>query len=168
MELSRKRKRELKKLRNQAEDLLEHQREVLGHAGLVLGEAGRQARKLGDEHVVPRVESAVEHARPVVERNIASARNVADKVRVATAPVVAAALASTVRSLERLEQTDASRQLRQFGEQRGLIEPTKKKKKFGGFFAVAAGIAAAGAVGYALWQAFREDDEDMWISTDDI
>lgn len=167
MELSRKRKRELKKLRHQAEELLEHQRDVLSHAGTVLGEAGRQARHLGDEHLRPRVEYAVDQARPVIERNLNMVRNVADKVRVATTPVVAAALASTVRSLERLEQNDASRQLRQFGETRGLIKPEKKRGGFGRFLAIAAGVAAAGAVGYALWQAFREDDDDMWVSSDD-
>lgn len=168
MQLSRKRRRELKKLRNQAEVLLDHQREVLGHAGHVLGEASRQAKELGNEHVMPRVESAVDQARPVVERNIEAARRAADRVRVAAAPAVAAALAGTVRSLERLEQRDASHQLRGFGEKHGLIEPVKKKKRVGGFFAIAIGVAAAGAVGYALWQAFRDDDDDMWVSSDEI
>lgn len=166
MQLSRKRRRELKKLRNQAEVLLDHQREVLGHAGHVLGEASRQAKELGNEHVMPRVESAVDQARPFVQKNVACARRAADRVRIAAAPVVAAALAGTVRSLERMEQTEASRQLRDFGEQRGLIEPVKKKRK-GGLIALGVGIAAASAVGYALWQAFREDD-DMWVSADDF
>lgn len=166
MQLSRKRKRELKKLRKQAEVLLDHQRDVLGHAGHVLGEARRQAKELGNEHVVPRVENAMDQARPVVDRNVAAARRAADRVRVVAAPAVAAAVAGTVRSLERMEQREASRQLRQFGEEHGLI-PATKKKRAGGFFAIVLGVAAAGAVGYALWQAFREDDEDMWVSSDD-
>lgn len=167
MQLSRKRRRELKKLRTQAEVLLDHQREVLGHAGQVFGEAGRQAKELGNEHLMPRVELAVDQARPFVQRNVACARRAADRVRIAAAPVVAAALAGTVRSLERMERSEASRQLRDFGEQRGLIEPVKKKKKRGGLIAVGIGVAAATAVGYALWQAFREDD-DMWVSSDDF
>lgn len=168
MQLSRKRRRELKKLRKQAEVLLDHQREVLGHAGSVLGEANRQAKQLGSEHLLPRIESAVDQARPIVDRNIAAARRASDRVRVMTAPAVAAAIAGTVRSLERMEQRDASRQLRDFGEQHGLIAPAQKKKRAGGFFAIVLGVAAAGAVGYALWQAFRDDDDDMWVSSDEI
>lgn len=166
MKLSRKRRRELKKLRKQAEVLLDHQREVLGNAGHILGEAGYQAKQLSDEHLMPRLESAVDQARPVIDRNLAAARRTADRVRVATAPVVAAALAGTVRSLERLEQNQASQQVRGFGEQHGYLKPAKKKRA-GGLIALGLGIAAASAVGYALWQAFREDDDDMWVSADD-
>lgn len=167
MNLSRKRKRELKRLRNQTQDLLDHQREVLGHAGVVLGEAGHQAKLLGNEHLVPRVEHTVNQVRPVVQKNLDSARRVADRVKIAATPVLAAALASTVKSLDRIEQREASAKLRDFGSQVGLLEKPKKKK-FGRFVAISAGIAAAGAVGYALWQALREDDDDMWVSSDDF
>lgn len=161
--ISRKRQRELHRLRAQAEELLEHQRDVLGHAGLVAQEAGRQVKHLNAELVMPRVNEVIETTRPTVDRGVAAARRTADRVRVATAPLVATALLGTVRSLERLENQDAAKQLRHFGEERGLIAPAKKKGGFGRFVAIALGAAAAIGVGYALWQAFRDDD-DLWVA----
>lgn len=162
MALSRKRRRELRHLRSKAQELLDQQRVVLAHAGTVLHEAGRQARHLGDEVVAPRVGDAVDTVRPAVDRGVEAARTAADRVRRVTAPFVATALASTVRTLEQLENRDAARQLRSFGEHRGLIEPAKKKRA-GGFIALGLGVVAAAGVGYALWQAFRSDDE-LWVS----
>lgn len=164
LSLSRKRQRQLKRLRNQAEELLEHQREVLGHAGEVVQEAGRQAKHLNSEIVMPRLEDAIDSARPMVNRRLQQAQRAADRARLVTAPFLAAALAGTVRSLERIESGEAARQVRSFGEQRGLLAPAKKKR--GGAVALGLGIAAAGVVGYALWQAFRSDDE-LWVAPGD-
>lgn len=154
MGLSRKRRRELRRLRGDAQDLLGEQRIVLGHAGDVLQQAGRQAKQLNTEHLAPRVGRAVDRARPTV-----------DRVCNATTPLVAGALAGTIRSLDRLENAEAARQLRRFGENRGLIE--KKKRKTGGIIALGLGVAAAAAVGYTLWQAFRTDDE-LWVAPEDV
>ncbi len=162
MSLSRKRRRELKRLRAQAEELLDQQRVVLGHAGDVLHEAGRQARNLSDEYVAPRVNEAFENVRPTVDRGVVAARRAADQVRRVAAPIVATALANTVRTLEQIENRDAAKQLRTFGEQRGILKPAKKNR-VGGFIALGLGIAAAAGVGYALWQAFRSDDE-LWVA----
>lgn len=166
MSLSRKRRRELKRLRSQAEDLLEQQRVVLGHAGSVAREVGRQAKHLNAEVLAPRVSDAVDTVRPALDRGLLRARRAADQVRLVTAPLVASALLGTVRSLERLENPDAAKQLRRFGEQRGIIQPPKKKRGFGTVAAIGVGIAATAAVGYALWQAFRSDDE-LWVAPDD-
>lgn len=166
MKLSRKRRRELKKLRSQTENLLEHQREVISHAGDVLGEATRQAKHLSDEKIAPRVDDAVSHIRPHVNQIVSVAQRAADRVRVATAPIVAAAFTSTVKSLEKMESRDAARQVRSFGEQHGLIEKPKKRRA-GCIIAISLGVAAAGAVGYALWQAFRSDEDDMWVTADE-
>ncbi|CAG7607912.1 DNA/RNA helicase [Leucobacter soli] len=165
MSLSRKRRRELNRLRAQAEDLLEQQREVLGHAGSVAQEAGRQAKQLNAEFVAPRVNEVIDNVRPGIDRGIARARRSADQVRLMAAPLVASALLGTVRSLERIENRDAARQVRSFGEQRGLIQP-EKKGGFGRFLAIGVGVAAAAAVGYALYQAFRSDDE-LWVAPED-
>jgi len=163
--LSRKRQKELRRLRAQAEELLERQREVLGHAGDVMHEAGRQAKHLNAEYVMPRVNDALESARPVVNRRLAQAQRAADRARIVTAPLLAAALAGAVRSLERVENGEVANQVRHFGEQHGLIDPPKKKRR-GGVLALVLGVAAAGAVGYALWQAFRSDDE-LWVAPGD-
>lgn len=165
MSLSRKRRRELNRLRAQAEDLLEHQRKVLGHAGTVVNEAGRQAKLLNAEYVAPRMNDALDNIRPAVDRGVEKARRAGDQVRLFAAPLVASALLGTVRSLERLENRDAAQQVRRFGEQRGLIK-AQKKRGFGTFVAIGLGVTAAAAVGYALWQAFRSDDE-LWVAPDD-
>ena len=166
MSLSRKRKRELKKLRAQAELLLDEQRDLLGHAGLIAQEAGRQAKHLGNEVVAPRVGEAIENVRPTIDRGVTAARRAGDQARLFVAPILAGALASTVRGLERMENRDAARQLQHFGVQQGLLQAPKKKFGIGRVLAIGAGVVAAGAIGYTLWQAFRDDDE-LWVSPDE-
>lgn len=161
MKLSRKRRRELRRLRGEAQELLDQQRVVLGHAGDVLNEAGRQARKLSDEHLAPRVDETLETVRPAIDRGVASARRAADNVRRFSAPFVASALARTIRTLDELDNHDAAKQVRGFGERSGYLKP--QKKKVGGWIALGLGVTAAVGVGYAIWQAFRTDDE-LWVA----
>ncbi|MBK0420342.1 DNA/RNA helicase [Leucobacter sp. CSA1] len=163
MALSRKRRRELRHLRKNAQDLLDEQRVVLSHAGEVLHQATRHAKNLSDEYVAPKVNEAVDNVRPYVDRGVDSARRAADQVRMVTTPLVANALANTVRTLDKLDNREASKQVRKFGERRGLL---KKKRGGGGLIALGLGVAAAVGVGYALWQAFRTDDE-LWIAPED-
>lgn len=163
MKLSRKRRRELRSLRSDAQELLDQQLTVLGNAGSVIKHAGHQARLLSDEHVAPRVDVAVERVRPVVDRGVNSARRAARTVKIATAPAVASALASTIRTLDEIENPKAAAQVRGFGVRNGYLEPAKKQRKAGGFIALGLGAAAAIGVGYALWQAFRTDDE-LWVA----
>ncbi len=166
MKLSRKRRREIRRLRNEAQELLNSQRIVLGHAGDVLHEASHQAKKLSDEHLAPRVEGALEAARPTIDRGVFFARHAANTVRRTATPIVASALATTIHKLDELEQNDASRQVRSFGERTGFLQPAKTKRGAGGVIALGFGIAVAAGVGYALWQAFRTDDE-LWVAPQD-
>ncbi|NLA65815.1 MAG: DNA/RNA helicase [Leucobacter sp.] len=166
MSLSRKRRRELNKLRSQAENLLDEQREILGHAGVLAQEGVRQAKHLGNEYVVPRVNEAIDGVRPTIDRGVSAARRAGDQARLFVAPILATALASTVRGLERIDNQDAARQVRAFGVQQGLLQPAKKKFGIGRVLAIGAGVAAAVAVGYTLWQAFRTDDE-LWVAPDE-
>lgn len=163
MKLSRKRRRELRHLRSQAQDLLDQQRVVLAQAGDVMHAASRQAKHLNREVVAPRVDVAMESVRPVVDRGVFAARRAAAQVRSVTAPVVSSALGAAVRTLEQVESGQAARQLRSFGEQRGLIAPVRKRRGAGRVIAAGLGIAAAAGVAYVVWQAFRSDDE-LWIS----
>ncbi|MCW2289351.1 DNA/RNA helicase [Leucobacter luti] len=164
MNLSRKRRRELRSLRGDAQDLLDQQRIVLSQAGDVLGQAGRQAKYLSDEHIAPRVDHTIEAVRPTVDRGVATARRAADNVRRVTTPIVASALARTIRALDEIDNGEAAAQVRGFGERAGYLSPAKKKKgRVGGFIALGLGAAAAVGVGYALWQAFRTDDE-LWVA----
>lgn len=165
MSLSRKRRRELRHLQANAQDLLDQQRIVLSHAGNVLHQAGQQARHLSDEVVSPRIGETIDQVRPAVDRGVQAARRAGEQVRHITAPLVAGALASTVRTLERIENQDVARQVQNFGERKGILAPVKKKRGAGGVIALGLGIAAAVGVGYAIWQAFRADDE-LWVSTE--
>ena len=163
MKLSRKRRRELRRLRGNAQELLDQQRIVLGHAGDVLNEAGKQAKKLSAEHLAPRVDETLEAVRPTVDRGVASARRAAKNVRHVTAPLVAVALARTIRALDNIESHEVAQQVRGFGERTGYLSPAKKKRGAGGWVVLSLGVAAATGVGYAIWQAFRTDDE-LWIT----
>ncbi|MGO1434111.1 MAG: DNA/RNA helicase [Canibacter sp.] len=160
MSLSRKRRRELKKLRKLTNSLVGQQREVIDHAGSVLHEAGSQARKIGNEHLVPRIEDAYNRAAPTVEAGFDVARGFGRSLRNATAPVAAGALARAVAALETSDNKDAARRLRRYGERQGLL---KKKRGVGGIIGAILGTVAAVAVGYSLWQAFRDDDE-LWVA----
>ena len=163
MKLSRKRRRELRHLRGNAQELLDQQRVVLSQAGDVLSQAGHQAKLLSDEHVAPRVEETIDAVRPAVDRGVATARRAADSVRRVTTPFVANALARTIRTLDQLDNDEAAAQVRGFGERAGYLAPVKKKRRVGGYVALGLGVAAAVGVGYALWQAFRTDDE-LWVA----
>lgn len=162
MTLSRKRRRELRKLRGTAQELLDQQRIVLGNAGLTLQEAGYQAKLLSDEHLAPRIDHTLDAVRPTVDRGVATARRAADSVKRASVPFVASALARTIRTLDELDNPAASKQVRGFGERAGYLQPAKKNRA-GGIIALSLGIAAAVGVGYTLWQAFRTDDE-LWVA----
>ena len=169
MKLSRKRKRELKQLRSFAESVLDEQRVVLGRAGDVLQLAGSQAKHLSDEHVAPRVNEAVDQVRPVVDRSVNAARNAADTVKRVATPVVASALVKTARALDSIDDPrarQASQNITKLSERSGLV-PQKKKRNVGGIIAIGLGVAAAVGVGYALWQAFRADDE-LWVASDEV
>ena len=168
MKLSRKRRRELKQLRSVAEDVLHDQKVVLGRAGAVLNEASRQARMLSDEHVAPRIQSALLSARPVLDRGVLATRNALSSIRRVSAPVVTGALMNTVRALDAIDDDrahQASRSLLGFGQRTGLV-PVPKRKRGGAVFGVVLSVLAALGVGYALYQTFRADDE-LWVAEDD-
>lgn len=166
MELTRKQKRKLKKLRQQANSLLQEQRLLLSHAGELAQQAGREARQLSDVYISPRVGEAIDTVRPALDRGVHAARNIGTRARLFTAPILAAALASTVRGLDRLESHEAAKHVQDFGVRQGLLQPAKKRFGFGRAFAIGAGIAATAAVAYTLWQAFRSDDE-LWMASEE-
>lgn len=166
MNLSRRRKRALKHLRSEAQDVLQEQRDVLGRAGIVLNEASRQARLLSDEHLAPRVQDALSGARPVVDRGVWAARNAVNNLRRVSAPVVTGALVSTIRALDSLDDDrakQASKSLTSFGRRSGIIE---KPRRGGAVVRTVITIAAAAGIGYTLYQLFRADDE-LWVAADE-
>jgi len=181
MGLSRKRERELKKLRNSASELWDDQREVLEHASHVVREAGKQVGYLGREQVVPKVRGTIDHRiKPTVASGVAATKHVAgsarDKVAHDVFPSVASAIASALAVIEVAKDAkvkEASRQLAKAGDKAsrvgkkvgrkvGLVKPEPRKGP-GRYILLGLGVVAAVSVAYAAWQTLREDD-NLWIS----
>jgi hypothetical protein len=162
MALSRKRQKELQRLKRSAEDLWQEQREAIDHASSVLREARRQAGNYAREEVAPRVRDAYDdRVRPLVS----SARHgLTHDVLPAVSGAVGSALAvleatrdPRVRDVVR-KATSASSRLT--GKVTPL--PVKKKAPVGRYIALGIGVVAVAGVLYAAWQTLRADD-DLWI-----
>ncbi|MBC7518612.1 MAG: hypothetical protein H7248_06985 [Microbacteriaceae bacterium] len=105
MGLSRKREKELKRLRTTAADLWDEQREVLDHASTVVREASRQLGNASREEFAPRVRDAVnQHILPAVSTTLQATRSVADDARNRVVhdvfPVVSSALGTALAALD--------------------------------------------------------------------
>ena len=175
--LSRKRAKELKRLKSAASDLWDDQKDVLEHASHVVREAGRQAANAGREEVVPRVRETYDHhVRPVVDLGVASGRAVADtardKVQRDVLPAVSSALASALAVLEvskdprvREALSNVRRAGDRFGTKVGVVAP-KPQPGPGRYILIALAVVAAAGVAHAAWQTLRADDE-LWVSDDE-
>jgi hypothetical protein len=174
MTLSRKREKELKRLREAASDLWDDQREILEHATKVVREASRQAGYLGREEVAPRVKDAIDNrVRPGIATGLAATRTVAEGARERLShdllPGVASALSSALAVLEiakdpRVREAlgKASKAGTQLASRAGAV-PTRKSSGVGRYILVGIGVVAAVGVAYAAWQTLRADDE-LWVS----
>ncbi|UYO97172.1 DNA helicase [Microbacterium sp. M28] len=156
MSLSRKRKKELRRLQNDANKLWETQQVLVGQAADVAREAGRQLGKLNSEQVVPVVQDAYKRrVAPVVDQSVRFGKHVMDDKLV---PVVGGVVGS---ALSAWDIANAKRH--------GVtIVPAKKSGPgLGSVVAIVLGAAAAIGVLYAAWQALRADDE-LWVADDPL
>lgn len=177
MELSRKRQRELKKLRRQAGDVWDEQREVLERAASILRDASRQAASVAREDVAPRVRETYEkRIVPGVEAGVGSVRHAAlatrDRFVDDVMPAVSGAIGSAIAVLDvardkrirdAIRQVSASgRELAtRAGQKVGIIE-VKPKPGPGRYILIGLGVVATAAIAYAAWQTLRADD-DLWV-----
>lgn len=160
MGLSRKRQRELNRLKREAETLLRDQREVLEHASRVVRAASHQASNFAREEVRPRVRDAYEdHLRPAARRG--RDRFVGDVM-----PAVTSALGSAIAVIESIKGPArstldrVSRSARDLGEQAGIVEPRKSGPAK--YIVLGVAVVAIAGVAYAAWQTLRADDS-LWI-----
>ncbi len=172
MALSRKRQKELNRLKSQAEDLWEDQKELLDHASKVVRDASRQAANFAREEVSPRVRDAFEdRVRPAVSSGMVGARSAArstrDRVVGDVLPGISAALGTAMAAIEvaknqqvRAAIANAARFGTDVGTRVGLIKP--KPAGPGRYILIGLGVVAAVAVAYAAWQTLRADD-DLWV-----
>jgi hypothetical protein len=168
MALSRKRRKELNKLKNSAEELWEDQKELLDHAAKVVREASRQAGGYAREEVGPRVRDAYsDRVVPAVRsaRDAAgdATHNVTKALGTALAAIEVAKDKQLKAALKQASQVgkDASRFGRDLGEKVGIVKP-KPAMGPGGYILIGLGVVVVGAIAYAAWQTLRADD-DLWI-----
>lgn len=171
MTLSRKRRKELTRLKGQAEDLWEDQREVLDHAAKVVREARRQAAHLAREEVAPRIRHGYEErVQPVFEgaRSVAGAAR--EKLVGDVLPAVSSALGTALAAIEVAKNQQVRNTIARVAklsgdaaEEAGLVKP--KKAGPGRYILIGIGVVTVAAVAYAAWQTLRADD-DLWIDDD--
>lgn len=170
MGLSRKRQRELKRLKRSAEDLWDEQREAIEHASAVLRDARRQAANFAREEVGPRVRDVYEdRVRPTVREGLKAGRQAAhwggDRLRDDVVPAITGALGSALAMLEAAKDPrvrDVVRKVSRAGERAGVVTMPKKSPGPGRYILIGLGVVAAASVAYAAWQTLRADD-DLWI-----
>lgn len=160
--LSRKRKKELRRLQNDANKLWESQQEVAGQAAQIARAAGRQLGTVTREDVLPAVHDSYErHVAPVVNRGVNASRKVVDKTIV---PAVGGVIGTALSAWD-----VANEKRRSVSWLPGYVEPAPAKRgpSVGSVIAVILGVAAAVGVVYAAWQTLRADDE-LWVADDPL
>lgn len=164
MSLSRKRKKELRRLQNDANQLWENQQVLVGHAADVAREAGRQLGNLNREQVVPVIQDTYNRrVAPVVDRGVKIGRHVVDdKVVPIVGGVVGSALTAWDVANAKRYGVAAPAPRGNFGKKQKSSGPG-----LGSVIAIVLGAAAAIGVLYAAWQALRADDE-LWVADDPL
>jgi hypothetical protein len=176
MGLSRKRQRELNKLKRQAEELVQDQRDVLEHASRVVRDASRQAANFGREEVAPRVRDTYEdRVRPAVAGGVAATRHAAgstrDKIVDDVVPALTSALGSALAVIEAAKNPQVrevlgkvSKAATSVGTKAGIVQP--KSSGPGKYILIGIGVVAVAGLAYAAWQTLRADD-DLWIDDEE-
>lgn len=171
MKLSRKRQRELNRLKRGASELWDDQKEVLDHATKVVKEARKQLAHVSREEVAPRVRDVYEsRIRPGVESGLDAGRNFADatknKVSRDVLPAVSSALGTALAALEVARSPQVRKALGRISQSTTkAVAPTKSSGGVGRYILIGVGVVAAAGIAYAAWQTLRADDE-LWVSDD--
>ena len=162
MALSRKRQRELKHLKRDAERLWDEQREAIEHATVVLKDARRQASNYAREEIQPRVRDGVRDGLGAARGAAHSARErFTDDVLPAISGTIGSALA-VLEAAKNPQVRDVVRRVSKAGQKAGIVTPPKKSAGPGRYILIGLGVVAAAGVAYAAWQTLRADD-DLWI-----
>ncbi|HRN29395.1 MAG TPA: hypothetical protein PK781_03475 [Terrimesophilobacter sp.] len=162
MALSRRREKELQRLKRDSAELWDEQREVLERANKVVREASRQLANVSREEVAPRVKDAF-------ETSVAATRHVADSARTRVTrdvlPAVSGALGSALAVLEAVKDPRVRAvvsRVRDAGARANIVPPAKSSGP-GRYILIGIGIVAAAGIAYAAWQTLRADDE-VWVA----
>ena len=162
--LTRKREKQIKKLRKQAEKLWDVQRSVNSRAGELAREASHQAREYTNESLVP-------EARRYAQRGVDSGRNVLSKATRGWNNSVVPAVASGLGSFAAMTQIakdkrvkDALKNVEKYARVPEVAPAGKQKRGLsaGQWVLIGVGVVAVAGAAYAAWQTLRADD-DLWI-----
>lgn len=166
MSLSRTRRKELKRLKSNAEQLWAHQQEVLETANAVAREASRQASILAREELAPRVREGYQH---YVMPTVSSARGLVNSASHTLERTVLPALGTAVGTALSVADIAKEARVRSALSRLGINKPEPKKSgsSAGTVIAIIVGAVALVGVAYAVWQTFRADDE-LWIADDEV
>lgn len=157
MALSRKRQRELRRLKREAEQLWDEQREAIEHASAVLKEARKQAVNFGREEVQPRIRDGFGAAR-------SAATSAREKFTDDVLPAISSTIGSALAVLEAAKNPQVREVVKKItaaGTKAGVVTP-KKTAGPGRYILIGLGVVAVAGVAYAAWQTLRADD-DLWI-----
>lgn len=157
MALSRKRQRELNRLKRDAEHLWDEQREALDHATAVLKDARRQASNYAREEIQPRVREGFGAAR-------GAATTARERLTDDVLPAISGAIGSALAALEAARSPqvrNVARRVSKAGQKAGIVTPPKSAGP-GRYILIGLGVVAVAGIAYAAWQTLRADD-DLWI-----
>ena len=167
MNLTRKRKKELRKLQTQANSLWEAQQVLVGEAASVAREARRQLGNYGREQVIPQVHQRYDkYAAPIVDKGV---KVVNDTVVPAAGAVVGSAMSVWDAANHTRAKLASGRGL-ELSKVFSKSPPVPVKSSgpgAGGVIAIILGVAAALGILYAAWQTLRADDE-LWVADDPL
>jgi hypothetical protein len=185
IELPRKRRKQLKRLKGETSSLFGEQRKVLEHANAILAEARANAADTARKDIAPRVQSAIDNGvRPAVATGIHAASTAANHTRQRFTDEVVPGLVSTVGSAlsvvdlakdPRVQKIvkDASKKAKKASKNGRkaaaryvpAVAPQKKGIGFGGVALIVVGVVAVAGAAYAAYQTLRADD-DLWVADD--
>ncbi|WP_306233537.1 hypothetical protein [Agrococcus beijingensis] len=164
LELTRKRAKQLKKLRKKADQLMAEQRVVNTHAAEIAREARSQARAYGNESLRPAAER-------VVHRGVDVGRDSLSKATHGWNSSVVPAIATGLGSFAAMAQIakddrvqDAIEKVRRYATV-PEVSPAHQVKSGPNAFQwllIGVGAVAVASAAYAAWQTLRADD-DLWI-----
>ncbi|WP_221584644.1 DNA helicase [Microbacterium sp. G2-8] len=164
LSLSKKRKKELRKLQGTVNKVLEAQRSVAADAADMAREAGRQLSAINSETIRPEaskkyheyVEPYVERAQPYVEKGYRSSS------KFFNGTVIPAAGGVIGRAIGAYDATASK-----LGKKTIVVEPPKKKSSAGAVIAAVLGIAAAVGIFVVAWKTLSADDE-LWVADEAV
>ncbi|MEV8213580.1 hypothetical protein [Leifsonia sp. NPDC077715] len=177
MSLTRKRQKELKRLRSGAEELWSQQQEVLANANALAAEARKQAAYYTREEIAPRVrEGYDQYVVPTAQAAKDTAGRYAGQAREKVVRDVIPAVGTVVgTALSVVDHARAARSAAFAGDfqkarkelsKKVKVEPKKSGPGAGGVIAIGLGLIAAVGLLYAVWQTFRADDE-LWVADEE-